>query len=160
MFGRKKPLSPKYRVGDRNSVSTRLEATREAVAMEFGQYHRGLVLKRRSASFWPRLGRFAGKRRDISSPRLLFRAVLLKQVLLQVFRGLFAVLDQVVVGADRVRHGGSFLAFFSSGVPIVDDAGAQVSFRTSFFFPRTSFCDARYELSGWKDSRISAFSAT
>ncbi len=32
-------------------------------------------------------------------------------------------------------------------------------FDCSVFFPRTSFCEARYERSGWNDSQISACSA-
>ncbi len=55
------------RVGDRNSVSTRVDATRETIAMEFGQYHGGLVRRRSSAGFRLWLGCVAGDRRDSSA---------------------------------------------------------------------------------------------
>ncbi len=124
--------------GDRNSVSTRVDATRERAAMEFGQYHGEIIRRRGSAGFRLWLDCVAGDRRDSSARGLLLRAVFLKQVLLEFLRGLRTVHDEVVIGA---RHGGRVPAFFFSGVPEVDGAGAPVYFfGCSVFFPRTSFC--------------------
>ncbi len=89
------------RVGDRDSVGTRVDATSETVAMEFDQYHHGLV--RSGAGFRLRLGFFASDRRDRSASGLLLDPLIVEESLLHGLRSLSSVLDEVIIRAFRVQ---------------------------------------------------------
>ncbi len=91
------------RVGDRDSIGTRVDATSETVDVYFGKYHRGLVRTRSGAGFRLRLGCFAGDRRDLSALGLLLGPVILEEGLIHGVRSLGAVLDGVIIRAFRVQ---------------------------------------------------------